>query len=142
MPTVDLNELQGAVEWVSGDSLMNEAYICREFGHIYWIPDELESGDLGDDAPDDVDDIGKYVLVPNIRELDLGSKLVFDFAARYLADQYDEVRTLFRRKGAFGRFKVLLHQQNLLEEWYAFSEEQTRKALEDWCASEGLEVER
>jgi len=82
------------------------------------------------------------VLVPKNHELDLGSKLAFDFAARYLADQYDEVRTLFRRKGAFGRFKVLLHEQNLLEEWYSFSEERTRKALENWCESEGLKVER
>ena len=142
MPTVDLDELQGAVVWISADSLTNEAYVCRETGHIYWVPDELETGDIGEDAPDDIDDSGKYVLVPNSHELDLGSKLAFDFAARYLADQHDEVRTLFRRKGAFGRFKVLLHQQNLLEEWYAFSEEQTRKALENWCESEGLGVER
>lgn len=142
MPTVDLDELQGAVEWVSGGSLTNEAHVCRETGHVYWVPDELETGDLGEDAPDDIDDSGKYVLVPNSHELDLGSKLAFEFAARYLADQYDEVRVLFRRKGAFGRFKVFLHQQNLLEEWYAFSEEQTRKALENWCESEGLEVER
>ena len=142
MPTVDLDQLQGAVDWVSSDSLMNEAYICRTTGRIFWVPDDLETDDDMEDPPDDIQDIEKYVLVPDSHELDLGNKLAFDFAAQYLADQYDEVRTIFRRKGAFGRFKVLLHRQNLLEEWYAFSEEQTRKALTNWCESEGLEVER
>jgi len=142
MPTVDLDELQGAVVWVSGDSLTNEAYICRKTGHIYWIPDDVEMGDDWEDAPDDIQDTEKYVLVPDNHDLNLGNKLAFDFAAQYLADRYDDVRTMFRRKGAFGRFKVLLDHQNLLEEWYAFSEEQTRKALGNWCESEGFGVER
>ena len=141
MPTVDLDQLQGAVDWVSSDSLTNEAYICRKTGHIYWIPDDVEMGDEWEDVPDDIQDIEKYAAVPDNHDLDLGNKLAFDFAAQYLADRYDDVRTMFRRKGAFSSFKVLLHQQNLLEEWYAFSEEQTHKALENWCQSEGLGVE-
>ena len=142
MPTVDLVKLEGSVIWVSGDSLTNEAYICRKTGHIYLVPDDVDISDEWEHAPDDIQDIEKYVMVPDNHDLDLGNKLAFNFAAQYLADQYDEVRTIFRRKGAFSRFKVLLHQQNLLEEWYVFSEEQTRKALENWCESEGLEVGR
>ena len=142
MPTVNLDELQGAVDWVSNDSLTNEAYICRKTGHIYWIPDDVEVGGEWEDAPDDIHDVEKYALIPDNHYLDLGSNLAFDFTARYLADRYDDVRAAFRRKGAFSRFKVLLHQQNLLEKWYAFSEEQTRKALKNWCKSEGFGVER
>ena len=142
MPTVELDQLQGAVDWVSSDSLTNEAYICRRTGHIYWIPDDLETDDLVEEAPDDIHDIEKYVLVPDKHYLDLGNKLALEFAAQYLTDQYDDVRAMFRRKGAYRRFRVLLQQRDLVEHWFAYSEEQTRKALENWCESEGLEFER
>ena len=141
MPTVRLDQLQDALDWASSSSLTNEAYVCRETGHIYWV-----SGDAGiaddDDVPDDIQDIEKYALIPDKYYLDLGNKLAFDFAARYLADQYDDVRAMFRRKGAYRRFKVLLRQRNLVEQWFAYGEDRTREALENWCESEGLEVER
>ena len=142
MATVDLDQLLGAVEWVSSDSLTNEAYVCRKTGQIYWIPDELDKGGEGEDAPDDVHDFGKYVLVPDKHYLDLGNKLAFDFAAQFLADRYDDVRNMFRGKRAYRRFRVLLQQRNLLEKWYAYSDEQTRKALEEWCETEGFGLER
>lgn len=141
MPTVNIEELKGAVAWVSNDSLMNEAYICRKTGHIYWVPDDVEMSDEWEDAPDDIQDTEKYALVPDSHYLDLGNKLAFDFTAQYLAARYDDVRTMFRRKGAFSQFKALLHEQDLLEDWYAFSEEQSHNALEDWCESEGFGVE-
>jgi len=142
MPTVRLDQLQDALDWASTSSLTNEAYVCRETGHIYWIPGDAGIADEEEDAPDDIEDSEKYALVPDKYYLDLGNKLAFDFAARYLADQYDDVRAMFRRKGAYRRFKALLQQRNLVEQWFAYNEEQTRKALENWCESEGFGVER
>lgn len=104
MPTVNLEELKGAVIWVSNDSLMNEAYICRRTGHIYWVPDDVETDDGWEDAPSDIQDIEKYLLIPDNRYLDLGNKLAFDFAAQYLEDRHEDVRTMFRRKGADGTY--------------------------------------
>lgn len=80
--------------------------------------------------------------VPDKYELDVGTKLVFDFAAQYLAEQYDDVRSIFRQKGAYRRFKDLLQHRGLLEKWYSYSEEQIANALEQWCESEGLGIER
>jgi hypothetical protein len=140
MPSVDLDQLQGAVDWVSSDSLMNEAYVCRKTGRIYWIPDEAERIDEREQAPSDVQDPDKFLLVPDKYYLDLGNKLAFDFTAQYCPDCYDDVRDLFRRKGAYGRFKDLLAQKNLLDQWYGFSEQQARLALQEWCKSEGLDV--
>jgi len=42
MPSVDLDDLQAAVEWVSAPLADNGALICRETGTIYWI-----AGDRG-----------------------------------------------------------------------------------------------
>jgi hypothetical protein len=136
MPTVDLTELQGAVEWVSDSVADGEAFVCRQTGRIYWISDDgsLEPEEL----PDDTDDTEKYAPVPDKYELDIGVRLVFDFTKIRLPDQYEEVRSIFRRKGAYRRFKALLVERNLLERWYDFSEEQTLAVLEEWCASVGL----
>jgi len=142
MPTVSLDELQGAVDWASSNTLDNKAYVCRQTGKVYWISGESGVLDEEDEIPNDVDDVGRYALVPDKHDLDLGNRLVFRFTARFLAEHYDEVRNAFRHKGAYGRFKQILHRQDSVEKWYAYSEEQTIKALEFWCESEELEIER
>jgi len=139
MPIVSRDQLENSVEWVSSDFLDNEAYICLRTGKIYWI-----SGDPGaideEEVPKDIHDSDKYLPVPNKRDLDLGNQLVFDFALQFLPQRYDDVRGMFRRKGAYRCFKDFLERQGLLEEWYRFSDEQEEKALAEWCEAEGLEL--
>ncbi len=98
--------------------------------------------DEENEPPDDVEDPEKYLSVPTRHELDIGNRLVFDFVAQNLPERYDQVRVIFRRKGAYGRFKELLARRGLLESWYAYSEERTLVALKDWCDSEGLAIEQ
>lgn len=80
--------------------------------------------------------------MPNKYELDIGVRLVFDFTKAHLIDHYHEVRSIFRRRGACGRFKALLAKHNMVESWFSFSEERTLDALEEWCESKGFAVER
>ena len=49
------------------------------------------------------------------RELDLGKPLVLDFAREFLPDDYDEVRHIFSRRGAYRRYKNLLERRGALE---------------------------
>ncbi len=140
MPTVSLDQLQNAMEWVSGDFMDNEAYICRQTGKIYWV-----AGDPGmideeeeEEVPEDIHDADKYIAVPDKRDLDLGKQLAFDFTLQYLAERYDDVRDIFRAKGAYRRFKDILERKGLLEEWYRYSDERAAKALAEWCELEGL----
>ena len=137
MPIVSRDELENTLEWVTSDVLDNEAYICRKTGKIHWI-----SGDPGavddEEIPEDIHDSGKYLPVPDKHDLDLGNRLVFDFASQYLPQRYDDVRDMFRRKGAYRRFRSLLERQALLEEWYRYSDEREAKALAKWCEAEGL----
>jgi len=142
MPRVCLSDLQGAMEWASDDMSDSESYVCRRTGKIYWVSGETGLLDNEEEIPSDIDDIEKYLPVPDKRDLDLGNRLVFDFAARHLDDQYEAVRSMFRRKGAYRRFRETLEQQGCLDAWYAFSEERTLSALEEWCESEGFSVEQ
>ena len=137
MPTVNINELEDIMDLVSNDYSEDEGYVCRKSGKIHWIPDEGISG-IEVDVPADIADRDKYVPVPDKRDLDLGSRLVFDFTGEYLAENYDQVRGIFRRAGAYRRFKDLLDRKGKLQAWYDFSDEQTRKALTQWCEDEGL----
>ena len=139
MPTVSSDQLEDAMEWASCDFLDNEAYICRQTGKIYWI-----AGDPGmideEEIPEDIHNSDRYLSVPTKRDLDLGNQLAFDFATRYMAQHYDDIRDMFRRQGAYRPFKDFLEQEDMLEKWYAYSDEQEAKALREWCETEGLSL--
>ncbi|WP_353817004.1 hypothetical protein [Mesorhizobium sp.] len=60
-----------------------------------------------EELPDDVEDSERYIAIPDKRELDLGKPLVLTFARHHLPDDYDKVREIFSRAGAYARFKDL-----------------------------------
>ena len=97
---VSFSDLQCAFEFVSSSGMgENEAYLDRQSGKIYW---HSEFGDNDEELPDDIDG-EKYIAIPDKRELDLGKPLVLDFARDFLRDDYDEVRHIFSRGGAYRR---------------------------------------
>jgi len=135
--TVSFSDLQVAFEFVSSAGMgENEAYLDRQSGKIYW---HSEFGDNDEELPDDIDD-EKYTAIPDKRELDLGKPLILDFAREFLPDDYDEVRRIFSRRGAYRRFKDLLVRRGALERWYDFSNNAEEVALREWCARNGIDL--
>ena len=125
---VSFFDLQLAFEFVrSGGMGENEAYLDRESGKIYW---RSEFGDSDEELPDDIDD-KRYILIPDMRELDLGKPLALDFARKFLPDDHDEVRH---------RYKDLLVRRGALEWWYDFSNKSEETALREWCTENGIEL--
>jgi hypothetical protein len=134
---VSFSDLQLAFEFVSSGGMgENEAYLDRQSGKIYW---HSEFGDNDEELPDDIDD-EKYTAIPDKRELDLGKPLILDFASEFLPDDYDEVRRIFSRRGAYHRFKDLLVRRGALERWYDFSNNAEEVALREWCARNGIDL--
>jgi hypothetical protein len=114
---VAFSDLQLAFEFVSSGGMgENEACLDRQSGKIYW---HSEFGDNDEELPDNIDD-EKYISIPDKRELDVGKPLVLDFAREFLPDEYDEVRHIFSRRGAYRRYKDLLVRRGALERWYNF----------------------
>ena len=135
---VDFSELLHAFEFVSSlGSGENTAYLCKETGKIYWRSDWAEEVE---ELPDDVDDSEKYIPIPEKRELDLGKLLVLKFVRGHLPDDYDKVREIFSRAGAFARFKDLLERRHAIDRWYAFEQKATEDALRTWCEDNDIEV--
>ncbi len=121
----------------SAESLgIGYAVYSPETDKIYYIGDgeELEDTEAGQLDPD------KLIYFANSYDLGLGKALVFDFVKRYLPQDYDRVRSIFSRRGAYQRWKNFLANRSLLDQWYQFENEKTEKALRQWCAEVGIKL--
>jgi hypothetical protein len=79
------------------------------------------------------------LAIPHKNELNLGINVAFDFVQEYLPTEYDNVRSIFHRKGAYARFKSLLENADKIEEWYKFEAKPTEQALRDWCSEQNID---
>lgn len=137
--SVDWTDLLHAFEFVSlGQPSEHEAVLCRKTGKFLW---HSEFGDNFDEWPDDVDDEEKYLSIPHKKEFDLGTPLVFEFARQFLPDEFNEVRRIFDKRGAYARFKDLLQRKRALDRWYDFEAKATEAALKEWCEFNEITIE-
>lgn len=117
-----------------GSPFDHEGYICKETGKTYFYS---EFGDNEEKLPDDINN-EIYLAIPHRSELSLGNNLAFDFAQDYLPTEYENVRSIFNRKGAYARFKLLLERAGKIEEWYKFEAKHTAQALREWCKEQDI----
>ena len=137
--SVDWTELLHAFEFASlGQPGEHEAVLCRKTGKFLWQTDVEEDIEAW---PDDADDEEKYLSIPHKKELDLGTPLVFAFAREFLPDEFDEVRRIFDKRGAYGRFRDLLQRKKALDQWYDFEAKATEAALREWCDLNEITIE-
>ena len=135
--TVSFSDIENAFFYVSMDQMfMHNAYLCKETGKIFYTS---EMGD-SDELPDDIDDQDKYISIPHKNELDLGKPLVIEFISKYLPEELDRVYSIFRRKGAYSRYKDFLEQKGVLEDWYEFENKCQTVALKEWCKENNIEI--
>ena len=80
------------------------------------------------------------IEIPHKNELNLGQRLVFDFVSERIPEKSGDVSQIFRRKGAYGRYKNLLERFGLLDEWHKYEDDHQNKALRKWCADNDIEV--
>jgi hypothetical protein len=134
---VTFDEIQDAFSFVSSNEYgMNRAVLCLDNGEIYY---HSENGDL-DELDEDEFDCDNFVVIPHKNDLDLGQRLVFDFAEEHLADDLDRVQQIFSRRGAYRRFKDFLEQKDLLQDWYDFESQREEEALREWALDNKIEL--
>ncbi len=135
---VSLKDLQEAFEFVSAtDTGEHQAFLCKQSGKLYCHSELCDDLDI---LPDDIDDSEKFIPIPDRKELDLGKPLALDFAREFLPDDFDDVRQFFSRRGAYARFKDLLHRRACLDQWYDFEVKAEERALRLWCELNSIEV--
>jgi len=140
MAQVSLDDLTEALEMVaSGESCGIEtlAYVCLKTGKV-WVTGSDDDLCEDEGLPSDLSDNEQYVMAPDKSELDLGRDLALSFIEQSLPQQLDRAYGFFRRKGAYGQFKRLLSQHELMDDWYDFEQQHIKLALKRWCESHHL----
>jgi hypothetical protein len=133
-------EILFAFEFVGSGGGLHEAFLCRQTGKIYWRSEFSDLDGIEEELPDDVEDDEKYIAIPDKRELDLGKPLVLDFAHEFMPDDFDEIRYMFSKRGAYKNFRALLIRRNVLDRWYDFESKAEERALREWCAFNSIEI--
>ena len=135
-PVVKLGDLEDALLFVgAGNSFDTAAWVWRETGAVLCHSDETDDFEP---LPEDIDDVDRYVPIPDQHELGLGKPLALEFTRTQLSACYEQVREIFSHRGAYARFKDLLERHQSLDAWYQWEMEQTRQALRAWCADNGI----
>ncbi len=128
-----------AFEFVSfGQSTEHEVFLCTKTGAIHY---HSAYGDNEEPLPDDIEDTEKYIAIPHKNDLDLGKRLVLKFAGEFLPEALGQVQEIFRRSGAYARFKDLLEQRGMLQQWYEYEAKAQEEALRQWCDDSGIEID-
>lgn len=134
---VSRRDIQTAFDFVS--SVRPEehtAVLDKSTGKIYY---HSELGDL-DEIPDSLWQSKDIVQIPHKNDLDLGRELVFRFVEARMPDDYANVEDMFRRPGAYGRYKDLVASRGLLDEWYEFEKQAVNTELREWCEAHEIEL--
>ena len=108
------------------------AVLDQQSGQVLVWSSEMDFEELnGILEPDDLYGNPRYFAMPDERELNLGRPLALQFARQQLPDDADTVASIFRKRGACGRFKDLLGQRNKLDSRHRFEADARKVAIGD-----------
>lgn len=124
------DDIESAFYYVSSAGYgLNSAYLDVKTGKIFYRSELTGTDALGEEEPG----ADPLIAVPHKNDLDLGQTLIFEFVEDNLPDAYDEVRYLFKKRGAYSRYKELPASRGMLEAWHRFEQDRIREALRSWC---------
>jgi hypothetical protein len=115
---------------------MNTAILCKDTGQILYHSEMADLDEIGDDDLD----WDMCIEIPHKNDLHMGQNLVFEFVKMQLPDDYHHVQQIFRKRGAYRRFKDFLETKGLLEIWYDFESKREEQALRQWCLENEIEL--
>ena len=130
------SDIELAVDFSSSAECDNGAYISLDDGRIYWVSDTHDS----DELPDDFESSDRYLLIPPKDDLLHGQSLIREFVAKNAPQLTQQVREIFSRRGAYRRFKDLLHRNRLSKSWHEFEYQCETDAIKEWCRKNGIEL--
>ncbi len=113
------------------------AILLKNSGRILY---QSESGDVHEISEEEVWDADDAIEIPHQNDLRLGKEIVFNFVSDNLPDDYEYVQQIFSNRGAYTRYKELLHSKGLLKAWYDYENAAQEKALRKWCQLYEIEI--
>lgn len=154
-PPTAVASLKKVIEEI--ELLFNEswtAYLNRRTGETYTVTEEEWDLDRPDDAdlPDwqsedratsrEIRDSPDWIALPTKRELDEYGIMARFCSAVEDEDQREALLDAIHGRGAFQRFKRLVHRYGIQQLWYDYREREIECAVADWLDAEGVPYER
>ena len=102
---MDYNTIEDAFLFVSSAPPFEHSVVVHRITGESFSASEL-AGDS--EIPADAEESDDYLWIPHKNDFDLGKPLVTEFVREHCSNLIDEVYAIFRRRGAYGRFKDLL----------------------------------
>ena len=138
--SIKFSDIEDAFFFVSSASMyINSAILCKESGKIFYQSDYLDE-EAVDEIPEEILENEDCIEIPHKNILNLGRNLVFEFVEEHLPGDFEQVRKIFRRKGAYGRYKDFLEQRGQLKKWYDFENNRQTVALRVWCEDNEIKL--
>jgi len=132
-----LSDILEAFHFVSGAPPgMLTAILCKDTGQIRYRSVEADLNEIDEEGID----WDAWIEIPHRNDLDLGQELVFEFVESVLPSDYERVQQIFRKRGAYRRFKDFLESKGLLDRWHDFENRRQEQALRRWVQENGIEL--
>ena len=127
---IKFSDIEHAFFYVSSAPMTaNTAILCKETGEIFYASDYDDENQI----PEEIYFREDCIEIPHRNDLDLGRNLVSEFVEQYMPEDFERVREILRRKGAYGKYKDLLEDRNILQKWYDFENARQTETLREWC---------
>ena len=150
---VSLKELVGEWELTSD---MASLYLNKQTGELYMVRKddmlgfEEEDSDEEDELPDwereereklrEIEGSKDWVPVPT-RDTHEAYRVMERFCLEQDDKLVELLMTAISGKGAFRRFKDVIHRHGLEKSWYAYQEARATEELKDWLEASGIPYE-
>jgi ribosomal protein S18 acetylase RimI-like enzyme len=132
-----LSDIQEAFLFVNAAPRgMHTAILCKDTGEIRYRSEDADLDQIGEEEMD----WNAWIEIPHRNELDLGHNLVFEFVESVLPSDYERVRQIFRKRGAYRRFRDFLDSKSFLDRWHDFQNQREEQALRRWVQENGIEL--
>ena len=140
--SVKWEELREAFDYV------NSALVGENTARFSIVSGQIDCGSVWTEIWGDTDDGGgkqaepkdQTLEIPHKTQLGLGRDLALWFVEEVIPDLYDDVADFFQKRGAYGKFKALLAEEGLLQDWYQFESTAEEQALRNWCEENGISI--
>ena len=133
---VKLSDIIDAIEMADQFS---ESFLDRETGEIVWISDMAMSEAEKEEACDQLDEHGFYRLPTSYDIHEYG--IMEEFVCSLPQPMQNKLIQAISGRGAFRRFKNMICQLGIEEQWYEYQASAYRRKAIEWCKENQLVFE-
>lgn len=127
------NEIHDSLMFVSAAGYgESSAILNKQTGKIYYRS-ELGDIDEQEELSEEEYDSTIHIEIPHKNDLELGRNLVFEFVDQFIPEDSNKVDQIFRKRGAYSKYKDFLESRGILQKWYDFENQREQLALLQWC---------